>query len=116
MKLLMIVLNRDDYFEKILSLLIESGVSGATIFDSEGLGHFLAYEVPIFAGLRYLMGEQRAFNRTIMAIVEKDDIFQDFKRLLKKEEIDFTQPGVGVIATLPLSEVIKPEHKDNSRS
>jgi nitrogen regulatory protein PII len=107
MELLIVILNREDYLQKILSLLVESGASGATILDSEGLGHFLAYEVPIFAGLRHLVGERKSANKTILAVLEDVDIFDTFKKLLIEENIDFTKPGVGVIITLPVNEVIK---------
>jgi nitrogen regulatory protein PII len=109
MKLLMIILNKEEYFEKISSILVELGVSGATILDSEGLGHFLAYEVPIFAGLRQLVGEQKTASKTILALIEEEDTFAEFKKLLTEEDIDFTKGGTGIILTLPVSEVIKPE-------
>ncbi|OQX81677.1 MAG: hypothetical protein B6D56_01760 [Candidatus Omnitrophica bacterium 4484_70.1] len=110
MQLLIIVLNREDYLEKILALMIEAGITGATILNSEGLGHFLAYEVPIFAGLRQLMGEKRSANRTIFAVVEEEN-WDEFRHLLEEENIDFTQSGVGIIALLPVNEVIKPKKK-----
>ncbi|RKY39793.1 MAG: hypothetical protein DRP76_03055 [Candidatus Omnitrophota bacterium] len=110
MQLLIIVLNREDYLEKILALMIEAGITGATILNSEGLGHFLAYEIPIFAGLRQLMGEKRSANRTIFAVVEEKN-WNEFKHLLEEENIDFTQSGVGIIALLHVNEVIKPKKK-----
>jgi hypothetical protein len=109
MELLIIILNKEEYFERILSILVEAGASGATILDSEGLGHFLAYEVPIFAGLRKFVGERKSANRTILAVLEDESIFSRFKELLQEEEIDFTQPGVGIIVTLPVNCVIKPK-------
>jgi len=110
MQLLIIVLNREDYLEKILALMIEAGITGATILNSEGLGHFLAYEVPIFAGLRQLMGEKRSANRTIFAVVEEES-WNEFRHLLEEENIDFAQSGVGIIALLPVNDVIKPKKK-----
>lgn len=109
MELLMIILNKEEYLEKILSLIIEVGASGATILDSEGLGHFLAYEVPIFAGLRHLVGERKSRNKTILAVLEDESIFSEIKVLLAEEGIDFSQPGVGIIVTVPVNEVIKPK-------
>jgi nitrogen regulatory protein PII len=109
MELLMVILNREEYFEKILSILVELGVSGATILDSEGLGHFLAYEVPIFAGLKQLVGKEKTANRTILALVEKGIFFAKFKKLLAEEKIDFSQPNTGVIFTIPVNEAIKPK-------
>jgi len=107
MEVLIIILNRDEYFEKLISILVESGISGATILDSEGLGHFLAYEIPIFAGLREFLGEHKSGNKTILAVLEDKTIFPRIKKLLQEENIDFTEPGMGVIITLPVNEVIK---------
>lgn len=106
MELLIIIVNREEFFEKILSILVELGTSGATIFDSEGMGHFLAYEIPIFAGLRQLMGERKSANKTIMALIDKKETFAEFIHILSEENIDFTVPGVGVIFTLPVNNVI----------
>lgn len=109
MELLIIILNKEEYFEKIVSILVEAGVSGATILESEGIGHFLAYEVPIFAGLRQLTGERKSINKTILAVLEDKDIFNNLKELLAEEKIDFTKPGTGIIVTLPINNVIKSE-------
>ena len=108
MELLIIVLNKEEYFEKLVSILVEAGISGATISESEGIGHYLAYEVPIFAGLRQFVGGQsRSVNKTIMAVLEKKEAFDNLKELLVEEDMDFTKPGVGVIVTVPVNEVIK---------
>ncbi|MFH1778137.1 MAG: hypothetical protein ABH952_11340 [Candidatus Omnitrophota bacterium] len=107
MKLLIIILNKEDYLEKLISLLVEAGISGATISDSEGIGHYLAYEVPIFAGLRQLMGEGKTINKTILTVLDDEKIFSKFKALLIEENIDFTRPGVGIIVTVQVNEVIK---------
>jgi nitrogen regulatory protein P-II 1 len=106
MELLVIVINREDYFERLISILVEAGVSGATIFNSEGLGHILTYEVPIFAGLKKFIGETKSVNRTIMAVLDNKEIFPRFKELLAEESLDFTKAGVGIIATLPISNFI----------
>jgi nitrogen regulatory protein P-II 1 len=108
MELLVIVLNKEEYLERILTLLVDAGVSGATVLDSEGLGHFLAFQVSIFAGLREFMGQQKSANRTILAILEDQQIFYRINDMLKEEKIDFKQPGIGILATLPVNRVIKP--------
>jgi nitrogen regulatory protein P-II 1 len=110
MELLIIVLNREEYFEKVVSILVESGVSGATLYESEGLGHFLAYEVPIFAGLRKFIGEGKSRNRTIIAVLHDKETFPRFEKLLAEEHIDFTVPGTGIIVTVPVNKVIGPEN------
>jgi hypothetical protein len=111
MELLIIVLNKEEHLEEILSILVELEVSGATILDSEGLGHFLAYEVPIFAGLRQLVGEKKTANRTILALVERKNFLPKFKKLLAEENIDFTQPGMGIIVTIPVNDAVIPKRE-----
>jgi nitrogen regulatory protein P-II 1 len=110
MELLIVILNREEHLETILSILVELEVSGATILNSEGLGHFLAYEVPIFAGLRHLVGERKTENKMILALVEDKGFFTEFKKMLAAEKIDFTEPGTGVILTIPVSQVVKSKH------
>jgi len=108
-KLLFIVLNKEKHLEDVLSILVELGVSGATIIDSMGLGQFLAYEVPIFAGLRQLMGEEKTPSKTIFALIEGDKFLSELEKILKEEEIDFTEPGIGIMFTVPINEIVKSE-------
>ena len=110
MKLLFIVLNKEKHLEDVLSILAELGASGATIIDSMGLGQFLAYEVPIFAGLRQLMGEEKTPSKTIFALIEGDK-FLELKKILKEEGIDFTEPGTGIMFTVPVNEIVKSEEE-----
>ena len=113
MELLIIVLNKTEYLEKLLSILIEAGVSGANISESEGVGNYLAFEVPIFAGLRQFFQEGKSVNKTIMAVLEDKDTYLKLKKLLAAENIDFTQPGVGIIIKVPVNEVIKSQEEIN---
>lgn len=113
MELLMIVLNKEEYFEKLLSILLEAGVNGATIVDSERVGHVLAREVPIFAGLKQFISEGKTINKTIMAVLEKKGIFDNLKKLLAEENIDFTHPETGLMITLPVNEAVKPEYMED---
>ena len=108
MELLIIILNREEHLEKILSLLIESGITGATICETQGIGQFLAYEVPIFAGLKQFPGEGKTASKTILALLEEGDSYERFKKLLIDENIDFTKPQVGLLITVPVSNVVKP--------
>ena len=47
MKLVVFVLNKEEFLEDVLEAFIEAGITGATILDSEGMGRFLTYEVPL---------------------------------------------------------------------
>jgi hypothetical protein len=112
MQLLVVFLNRLDLLEKVVSLLAEIGVTEATILEGQAMGYFLAHEVPIFAGLRQLVGEKREPNRTILALLEGEKALDELERLLRQEGIDFTRPDVGVLMSVPLARVIGPGEAD----
>ena len=59
MKLLVFVLNNEEYLEEVLEAYVEAGITGSTILDSEGMGRFLTYEVPLFAGFKDFMKGNR---------------------------------------------------------
>lgn len=109
MELLIIFLYARQHLEKIVSLLVEVGVTEATITEGQALGQFLAFEIPIFAGLRQLVGEKRRHATTILAIVEGGEIVEDFVKLLKDEGIDFCEAGTGVLLSVPIRKAILPE-------
>ena len=46
-------------------------------------------------------------NKTIMTLIETKETFSEFKRILAEEDIDFTKPGVGLIFSIPVNNVIK---------
>lgn len=109
MELLIIVLNKTEFLNDLLSVMLEAGISHSTILDSEGMGHYLAYEVPIFAGLRRLVGESKEHNKTVLALIEDRNILGEFQKLLKEINIDFTRAGTGIMFTVPVNNVIKSE-------
>lgn len=110
MKLLVLILNRVEKLEEILEGFIEAGVSGATIIDSIGMGHVLAEEVPIFAGLRFMFAGARPHNKTIISVI-KEEKEKEVIDLIKKIIGDLNQPGTGIVFTLKLDQVegLKPE-------
>ena len=110
MKLVILILNKVEKLEEILEGFIEVGVSGATIIDSIGMGHVLAEEVPIFAGLRFMFAGARPHNKTIISVI-KEEKEKEVINLIKKIIGDLNQPGTGIIFTLQLDQVegLKPE-------
>ncbi|MBW2045680.1 MAG: hypothetical protein JRI96_12490 [Deltaproteobacteria bacterium] len=112
MKLLVVILNREEYLGSILPIFVELGVSEATILESKSVGYFLAYELPVFAGLRKLANGKKTASRIILAMIEESFALSKFMELLREEEIDFTKPDVGIVATLVVNEVIGPKRGD----
>ncbi len=42
MKLLFIILNKEEYLHELLPIMAELNITGATVVDSEGMAHALA--------------------------------------------------------------------------
>ena len=110
-KLLVIILNKVEYLNDILSLLVEAGIANATIFDSEGISHYLAYQVPVFAGLRNVLKDAKEHNKTILALIDEGEYYDEFLRLMEKESIDFREKKMGIMFTVPLGTVISTQNE-----
>jgi nitrogen regulatory protein PII len=102
MKLLIFILNKEEFLEVVMEAYVEAGVPGATILDSEGMGRFLAYEIPLFSDFKDFMKGNKPYNKTIISVIP-DDL--DISRLLHRIE-EFTgpldDPGTGIMFTLPV--------------
>ncbi len=100
MKLLVLVLNKEEYLDNILEAFVEVGITGATILDSVGMGHKLAYEIPIFAGLRKTIKTSN-FNKTIFSVVSNDEVLEEAIKLID-EIMDLNEPGSCLLFVVPL--------------
>jgi nitrogen regulatory protein PII len=112
MKLAVLILNREELLETLLEGLIEIGITGATIIDSIGMGHILATDVPIFAGLKFMFAGSRPYNKTILSIVKKEKV-DPLKELATKTLGPLEESGNGILFFIDIAEVIglKPEIK-----
>jgi len=102
MKLLVFVLNNEEYLEKVLEVYVEAGVAGATILDSEGMGRFLAYEVPLFAGFKEFMKGNRPYNKTIISVIRDESVIENLKKNIDKLTGGLNKPGTGIMFTVPV--------------
>lgn len=101
MKLLVLVLNKEEHTEQVLECFVELGVPGATIIDTIGMGRVLSQEIPIFAGFVDMMASARPSNKTIFAIVE-DDSVADIAEGVERVIGPLDQPGTGILFSLPV--------------
>ena len=105
MKLVFFVLNEEEFLEEVLSAFVEAGVPGATILDSEGMGRFLTYEVPLFASFKGFMKGNKPYNKTIFSVVDEDSKIQKLEELIEKICGDLNDPGTGILFTVPVDHV-----------
>jgi len=104
MKLVVFVLNKEELLEQVLEAYVEAGVEGATILDSEGMGRFLTYEVPLFADFKEFMKGNKPYNKTILSVVRDEDVIPDLKQLLDDVCGGLSQPGTGIFFTIPVED------------
>lgn len=69
MKLLVFILNQEEYLEEVLEAFLELNIQGATILDSVGMGSILSQDIPIFAGFKNLMQGSRPANKTVLTVI-----------------------------------------------
>ena len=83
MKLFVFVLNDEEFLEEVMEAYVEAGVTGATILDSEGMGRFLTYEIPIFAGFKDFMKGNKPYNKTILSVVKGQEVIERVRQLIE---------------------------------
>ena len=104
MKLLVIVLNAAEMLEEVLEGLIETGISGATVVDSEGMGHIIE-DVPLFAGMRNLFRSARPRNKLVLSVIPDNQAREGMEILEKILECSH-EKGKGIAFILPVESVI----------
>ena len=72
-KLLICVVNQEEFVEDILEFFIEIGIRGATVLESVGMGKKLS-TVPLFADFINFLGADEDFSRTIMTTIYEDEV------------------------------------------
>lgn len=102
MRLIVFVLNKEELLERVLEAYVEVGITGATILDSEGMGRFLTYEVPLFADFKSFMKGNKPYNKTILSVVEDDSILDDLRQILDEVCGGLSSPGTGVLFSVPV--------------
>ncbi|MFO7892961.1 MAG: hypothetical protein R6U63_04440 [Longimicrobiales bacterium] len=105
MELLVAVINQEDRLDDILSGFLELGITGATVIDSEGMGHVLSHDIPIFAGLQTLISRARPQNQTIFSVIDSDEKVEGAIALLQEICGDMDNPATGIVFTIPVSRI-----------
>lgn len=102
MKLLVFVLNNEEFLEEVLEAYVEAGIEGATILDSEGMGRFLTYEVPLFADFREFMKGNKPYNKTILSVVRDESCIERLVPLVERVVGPLSERGKGIMFTVPV--------------
>jgi nitrogen regulatory protein PII len=101
MRLVIFILNKEEFLSEILEAFLELGINGATIIDSIGMGRILAHDIPIFAGFRNLMQDSRPGNKTILTLVPQEKV-QIITKAIEQVVGNLDEPGNGLLFSLPI--------------
>ncbi len=102
MKLVVFILNKEELLDDVLAAYVEAGVPGATVLDSEGMGRYLTYEMPLFADFKEYMKGNKPYNKTILSVVKEESIIPKLKKLLDGITGGLSLPGTGILFTVPV--------------
>ena len=105
MQVLVAVINHEESIDSVLAGFVELGITGATVIESKGMGRVLSREMPIFAGVRTLIERSRPANRTVFCVVD-DGKVDDAIAMIQEACGSMTDPGAGIIFTLPVARVV----------
>ena len=104
MKLLLIVLNKEELLDDLIQAFLEVDVRGATVLDSVGMGRILSHDIPIFAGLKGLLSGNRPHNKTLLTVVEDAQV-ASVVQVFEEVVGPVSQPGHGLVIALPVVEI-----------
>ncbi len=100
-KLIVIILNKIELLEDLLSALLEIGISGATVIDSNGMGKIITTQIPIFAGLSDAFPGTSPMNKTIFIVLEENQI-ENVEIVLNEVCGSFNESGAGIYFCVPI--------------
>lgn len=106
MEVLVAVIIQADAVDDILESFVEIGVKGATVVDSEGMGHLIPETIPIFAGLRHLIESRRNSSKTIFSVIEDEATIQKAISIVDKIVGGLDKPDTGFLFTIPVTRVM----------
>ncbi len=114
MYLLVIFLNQEEYLDDILAEMVELEISGASVIEGVAMERVLAKDVPIFAGLLQTTRGSRSYNKNIFAVIPRRDIVDRLIDILREMNIDFSEPAVGTLFTIPVDIMISSDQEVRS--
>jgi nitrogen regulatory protein P-II 1 len=105
MVLIVIITNQTEHMNSLLEFLLEQGVPGATVLHSEGMGKLVSADAPLFARFGHKFTGVKPQNRTVLSVVESEEVARRILRALRRER---SVAGKGGIAfSVPLSEFVE---------
>ena len=106
MKLLVIVLNKVECLDKLLTTFGKQHIPGATILDSKGMAQELGEhdELRFLGSLRLLMNPAHKENKTIFMVISEEKVAA-VSKIVNEVTGGLDHPDTGILFTLPIDYV-----------
>ena len=108
--MILFVLHDTGKLSEVLNEWEKAGVCGVTVFASTGIGRLkaadmLREDLPLMPSLEDLVETPERFNRTLMTLVETDEMIDRVVETTERVVGKLDDPNTGILAVLPLSRV-----------
>ena len=103
---LIVVVNDPEKTEQVLEVLLACEMRGATVIETQGMAKVLSDEIPIFFGLRGLMANEHAHNRTIFALSKHPDKIEQAMDKLSVMFHGFEEACTGMMFVVPVLKAV----------
>ena len=106
MQLLVIVLNKLECLDKLLTALEEEHIPGATILDSRGMAHSLedVDALRFMGSLRQILDPAHKESKTLFMVAKEKDV-AIISHLVNEVTGGLSQPDTGILFTLSVDSV-----------
>ena len=109
MRVLVLVLNKVDKLEDILSEFLAAEISGATVLTSTGMARVLSgreddEEIPLFGSIRAFLNPAHRESRTVFAVMREEQVPVAIEAI-EKVLGDLSRKDLGIVFTLPIDMV-----------
>ena len=103
MKLLIIVLNKVECLDKLLTSFGKQRIPGATILDSKGMAHALDgfNELSFMLSLRMVLNPEHKESKTLFMVIKEDEV-SVVSDIVNRVTGGLDQPDTGILFTLPV--------------
>ena len=99
-KLFVIILDKSQLVDELITGFLDIGVRGATIIESRGMGEIIRQDMPVFSGLASLFGESTG-SRMLMSVMP-ESLIEPVYQLVEEVVGQLDQPNSAVCFTLPV--------------
>ena len=105
MKLLVVVINDQSKLTPLLDRFYEIGINGATVVDSQGMGHLIADHIPFFSRFAELNNPNENDSHTIFSVVQSKELLNKAIKTVEEVVGDLNDEDTGLLFVLPVEYV-----------